>query len=160
VRVGKRTGTVIPKPPLTKGPSSYPRPTKEGPKDTLPDIVLLKTFDESSLVPVLDQDTIEELKLKWRILREERAKLEEKKIQAALATPPEFTHRKPLPKAFHPPVARAVRRKHWRDALHAYGVLKGSRTDTKSDKEEPELRFDDDESRTNEVKPIATTASK
>lgn len=51
VRVSKKSGTIIPKPKQI--PKTSERPNIRGPKDTDPEVVLLKTFDENTLNPLL-----------------------------------------------------------------------------------------------------------
>ncbi len=46
----------------------------DGPKDTAPDVVLLKTFDEMSLVPVLDELTVAKVHEKILYEKEEAEK--------------------------------------------------------------------------------------
>jgi large subunit ribosomal protein L24 len=49
VRVSKLSGAIIPKPKIERDLSAK---TKVGPKDTLPEVVLRKTFDENTLNPL------------------------------------------------------------------------------------------------------------
>lgn len=69
VRVSKRTGTVIPKPASLK--ESRFKNNRDGPKDTKPDVALLKTFDEMSLVPALDELTVAKVHEKLLMEKEE-----------------------------------------------------------------------------------------
>jgi hypothetical protein len=71
VRVSKRTGNIIPKPPLNWD-LRYRK--IEGPKDTPTDYVLLKTFDENTLNP-----------LKWASINHKTVAISEKVTPPASA---------------------------------------------------------------------------
>ncbi|ELR23999.1 ribosomal protein L24, putative [Acanthamoeba castellanii str. Neff] len=83
VRVSKRTGTVIPKPAelTAKRFKNY----LDGVKDTKPEVVTLKTFDETSLVPELDELTIAKVHEKLLLEKEEAEQKRLAREQARVA---------------------------------------------------------------------------
>ena len=107
VRVSTRTNTIIPRPvtyvrPVRKGiwiieifyklkKKNNSWSLSDGPKDTPSSEVLIKTFDELSVVPVLDEDLLERIQLKWSLLADARAKREEERKKAIIenATKPD-----------------------------------------------------------------------
>ncbi|KAL6058033.1 39S ribosomal protein L24, mitochondrial [Balamuthia mandrillaris] len=77
LRVSKATGTIIPKSPKLAEKKFTSKEGAQGPKDTAPEDVLEKTFDELSLVPILTEEKIARI---WHKIKEDRRIKEEAEI--------------------------------------------------------------------------------